>query len=313
MTEIIWQNNKTRYTLGENFEIEKADSKELSRFSAIYRNNNNWFRQSFDKLFSIFAEEENCFWILEHNQRIGGVIIEPNEMGWLFLMPPFCDRQKVLKLLVKNLKQWSNPNKMIFAHGVLSSELNDYFRTGFRPTSELRYIENHGIPNLSWDTSCVMIRPTQKYETVFLNQYKLVNPKEVDAHALGRFFCRVFDNGKSIEIHTDTYKNYFENCNEETLNASSVLIDKDSQEIIGACLISIWNEWPLIYDVGVHESHRGAGIAGNMIKKALNDLTDVYPVLRLFVELGNDAQSLYHNLGFIAGEETTSLYIGKNK
>ena len=313
MIETLWQNNVTRYTLDENFEIEKADSKELSRFSAIYRNNNNWFRQSFDRMFSIFEEEENCFWILEQNQRIGGVIIKPNEIGWLFFIPPFCDRQKILNLLVKNLKRWSNPEKMIFAHGVLSSELKDYLRTGFRPTSELRYLKDNGMSNPSWDSSCVMIRPTQNYETVFTDRYKIVNPKEIDVHALGRFFCIVFDNEKSIETHTEAYKNYFENCSEDTLNASTVLIDKESQEIIGACLISIWNDWPLIYDVGVLNGYRGTGLAGKMIKKSLNNLTDVYPVLRLFVELGNDAQSLYHNLGFIAGEETTSLYIGNNK
>ena len=313
MMETVWENNKTRYTLGGNFEIEKADSIELSRFSAIYRNNNNWFRQSFDKLFSIFAEEENCFWILEHDQRIGGVIIKPNEMGWLFFIPPFSDRSRVLNLLVKHLKRWSNPEKIIFAHGVLSSELNDYLRTGFRPTSELRYFKESGSSNLPWDTSCVMIRPTQKYETVFPDQYKIVNPKDVEVQALGRFFCKVFDNDKSIETHTEAYKNYFKNCKDQTLNTSTVLIDKESNEIVGACLISIWNDWPLIYDVGVHNGHRGAGLAGKMIQKALNNLTDVYPVLRLFVELGNDAQSLYHRLGFIAGEETTSLYIGKNK
>lgn len=313
MTESLWQNDKTRYMLDENFEIEKADSKELSRFSAIYRNNNNWFRQSFEKLFSIFAEEENCFWIINHGKRVGGVIIKPNEMGWLFLIPPFCDRQKILNLLVKNLISWSNPEKMIFAHGVLSSELKDYLRTGFSPTSELRYLEENGMSSLPWDISCVMIRPTQKYEIQFTDQYEIVSPKEVDVHALGRFFYIVFDNEKSIETYTEAYKNYFNNCNEETLNASTVVIDKVSKEIVGVCLISIWNDWPLIYDVGVLNGYRENGLAGKMIKKSLNNLTNTYPVLRLFVELGNDAQALYHNLGFIAGEETTSLYIGKNK
>lgn len=309
MNEIIWENNKTRYLLGENFEIEKADSKELSRFSAIYRNNNNWFRQSFDKLFAIFAEEENCFWILKDSQRVGGVIMKPNEMGWLFFIPPFCDRPKVLNLLVKTLKHWSNPEKTMFAHGVLSSELKDYLRTGFRPTSELRYFKDTKVSNLPWDTSCVMIRPTQKFEVAFSDQYKIVSPNDVELQALGRFFCTVFDNGKSIETHTEAYKSYFENSNEEALNASTVLIDKESQEIIGVCLISIWSDWPLIYDVGVHKAYRGRGLAGEMIKYALNNLLEAYPVLRLFVELGNDAQALYHNLGFIAGEETTSLYL----
>lgn len=45
------------------------------------------------------------------------------------------------------------------------------------------------------------------------------------------------------------------------------------------------------------------------MKIALNNFKGECPVLRLFVELGNDAEALYHNLGFIAGEETTSLYI----
>lgn len=313
MTESLWQTGKTRYTLEGDFQIEKANASELSRFSAIYRKNNNWFRQSFEKLFSIFEDEEHCFWIIQDNQRVGGVIIKPNEMGWLFLIPPFCDRPKVLNLLVKHLMSCSNPDKMIFAHGVLSSELNDYFRTGFRPTSELRHFKDKEMSNLPWHTSCVMIRPTQSFEIAFDDSYECLRPKANDIQALGRFFCSVFDNGKSLETYIEAYTNYFNNCNEETLNASTVLIDKKSKEIIGACLISIWNDWPLIYDVGVHRDYKGKGLASKMIKKSLNHLNAHYPVLRLFVELGNHAQSLYHHLGFIAGEETTSLYMDKRR
>ncbi|MFK4169671.1 GNAT family N-acetyltransferase [Paenibacillus lautus] len=61
-------------------------------------------------------------------------------------------------------------------------------------------------------------------------------------------------------------------------------------------------------------TYRGRGLATRMLKRALSVLKDKYPVLRLYVMEGNDAESVYLNLGFIPGVlEIQSMYIPLNQ
>ena len=46
-----------------------------------------------------------------------------------------------------------------------------------------------------------------------------------------------------------------------------------------------------------------------MLKKALTVLNNEYPILRLFVTIGNVAESVYYELGFIQGAEFKIFYI----
>jgi ribosomal protein S18 acetylase RimI-like enzyme len=79
--------------------------------------------------------------------------------------------------------------------------------------------------------------------------------------------------------------------------------------LIGACLISLYDEWPLVYDISVHPSYRGSQLASKMLKKALTVLHTNYPLLRLYVTIGNGAQSVYYKLGFVSGVESKRFYI----
>ncbi|PRR77964.1 hypothetical protein CLLI_20590 [Clostridium liquoris] len=45
------------------------------------------------------------------------------------------------------------------------------------------------------------------------------------------------------------------------------------------------------------------------MQKALTVLNKDYPVLRLFVTLGNASESIYYGLGFVTGVEFKKLYI----
>ena len=48
---------------------------------------------------------------------------------------------------------------------------------------------------------------------------------------------------------------------EATHEASTVLIAEPNGPLIGACLISLWEGWPLVYDLFVHPRHQGQGLA----------------------------------------------------
>ncbi|MBU3227383.1 hypothetical protein [Clostridium algidicarnis] len=46
-----------------------------------------------------------------------------------------------------------------------------------------------------------------------------------------------------------------------------------------------------------------------MLNRSLTILKKQYPTLRLFVTLGNDAEMVYHKMGFLAGTETTEMIL----
>jgi hypothetical protein len=48
-----------------------------------------------------------------------------------------------------------------------------------------------------------------------------------------------------------------------------------------------------------------------MIKKALSVLKEEFPVLRLYVTIGNKAENLYYNLGFLKGSEKITMKLKK--
>ena len=71
--------------------------------------------------------------------------------------------------------------------------------------------------------------------------------------------------------------------------------------LAGACLVSIWEDWPLIGSLAIRPDLRGHGLAGSLMRHALGTLHTAYPVVRLFVTMGNPAESLYRKLSFISG------------
>lgn len=137
----------SHYILDNEIEIVKADLKEFAIHYAIYREN-IFFRQSWERRISIFAEDAPCYWITFKNRRIGGVCIEPNLLSSFFLETPFQDILRVLIPLKKFLIHCSDPSKPIEAFGILPYETEHFLRLGFLPSESRR----------------VMIRPTEIFE-----------------------------------------------------------------------------------------------------------------------------------------------------
>ena len=60
------------------------------------------------------------------------------------------------------------------------------------------------------------------------------------------------DKNLQYEDSLDEVNDYFNNCTEDILlEASTLIYDKVEKELIGACLVSCVEEWPLIHTVGV--------------------------------------------------------------
>jgi ribosomal protein S18 acetylase RimI-like enzyme len=113
----------------------------------------------------------------------------------------------------------------------------------------------------------------------------------------------------TIADYESSVRYYSENNDNNTIMASTLLLDKVTAQVVGVCMVSKWEGLPLFYEVAVHPRLQGRGLATTMMKKALTTLKAEYPVVRLFVTLGNDAERVYSDLGFLGGTELMSFYL----
>ncbi len=63
----------------------------------------------------------------------------------------------------------------------------------------------------------------------------------------------------------------------------------------------------LISQIAVNSSYEGKGIGTKMLKKTLTILKEEYPVVRLYVDIENEAEQVYDNLGFLKELELTQM------
>lgn len=310
----VWSNNTDYYELSDKYSIVKASPEEFAIYESVYGDKiynrfavKHWDLRLAVSLDNPFAKEESFYWIKDGKLRIGGVLIEPNVIARLFIIPPFENLFEIVKLLKKLLIKWSDSSKNIYAYQI-SPEQSHYFEmVGFWPDK-----------NRQW-----MMRPTEVFDFVWDKTVIVKTPRQNNSEEIAKLFYESFNggidcqyiakqNGQEFmyEDYLDEVNEYFNDCTEDILlEASTLIYDKAEKKLIGACLVSFIEEWPLIHTIGVNPSYRGKQLSTTMLKKALTVLKDKYPILRLFVTVGNVAESVYYELGFISGVEFKRFYL----
>jgi len=294
------------YELSQEYSIERAEAEEYGIYLLTYgdRERNKYAIKDWDMTAAYYTRYlKDIFWIKKKDKRVGGVRIKPNLIAEFFTIPPFEETFSVLKLLKELLIHWSDCEKDVITYGIYPEMVENYLRLGFRRREARQW----------------MIRPTESYAVQWEDNFTVVIPEKHMEQELGRLYYEahfggIEDDGSGIEKKIEDTKYYFENkfdC-EIARKASTVIYDNNTKELIGACLIAIYEGWPLIFDLAVKPGYQGKGIAEKMIKQALTVLKEEYRVLVLYVTLGNNAQQLYHKLGFAQGTKYEELYIPKS-
>ncbi|OBR67973.1 hypothetical protein A7K91_18750 [Paenibacillus oryzae] len=290
------------YRLDDNYALVRAEYKTFSIHFNTYREN-IFFRQSWEKRLPIFGDDDHCYWITYQQKRIGGVCIEPNTMSALFLEPPFTNLHEVAGRLKKLLLNISDLNKPVRVYAVLPDQRDSMLRLGFLP-SEARKI---------------MIRPTERFESQEWDKsFDVIPPEPEHGAKLAELFYDAYSGSDSIgmpgehnmrQVESDIQYYFQHNPFDIVKTASTVVFDRSTGRIAAACLVSLWEELPLIYDIAVSPAYREAGMAAKLLKIALSELYGHFDTLRLFVTVGNPAETLYYNLGFYSGLPQEDFYL----
>jgi len=308
-----WSRDREKYQLDDEVYITKASEDEFSIFESIYGDgqSNRFAIKHWDLRLAIsldtpFAIGNSYYWIVKDDVKIGGVLIEPNVIARLFLIPPYNDLYRVLKTLKKLLIKWSDPKKNINAFQI-NNEQGKYFEMlGFWKEKSRRWI----------------MRPTEELNYEYNQEFIFESPDKQQNRDIAELLCSSFRNGvdKESQLYKDTetecleaYLNdvndFFVNTNSLLLEASTVIYDAKDRKIVGVCLISLFEEWPLIHTIALDSSYSGKGLGKIMLNKGISILNREYPVVRLFVTIGNSAASVYHELGFVQGVAFGKYYL----
>lgn len=306
-----WSEDEISYELSNDYSIRKAESEEWGVYCSIYYNIHyiGFFRED-----GFNSAQKNAFWIYQGESKIGGVRMSPNRIYHLFVIPPFNDTFVVLKLLKKLLIYWSDRTEPIKTFEVLPDQVHLFARAGFWP-DEFR---------CRW-----MQRPTDHFELEWNEEFRIESPQiEDDGKGAKRFIledqiaeCSYASFAGSLEATRRKHFSYEDfipseepnYTNEALLTASTLVYDRKSGQLIANCLLGLQGDYAAVYSIGVMPGYRGKGIATLMLKRGLSLLKDKYPFLRLYVMEGNDAESVYTNLGFVPGvQEIQSMYIPVN-
>lgn len=288
--------------LDSGLSLMKAPTRDFAIHYTTYREN-VFFRQTWERRIAIFEDGIPCYWLIHEGKRIGGVCVEPNLLWALYLEPPFTDMHRVVGVLKRYLMKVSNKDEPIEVIGILPYQEEYFLRLGFKPVEKRR----------------IMIRPTERLQLCKLPDGIVIEPLKVDHleeiallsfNAYSGVDCIGMPVMNTIEQQRADLEFYFEHTNDELLRkSSSVVFDKGKGKMVGVCLVSMWEDLPLIANVAVDPDYRGNGIANNLLKKSLTMLKKQHEVVRLFVTVGNAAESLYYDLGFLPGLEQITFVL----
>lgn len=277
------------------YSLVKADPIIYSKYFATYRKN-VWFRPSWKHVQQMMAGADDCYWIMSDGIRIAGISISENMLGSLFVIPPFGFSQSIAAYLKEYILETITGITRIYADNVLTEHIAAFEAEGFKPEQARK----------------CMIRPTGDTQIPSLvDQFRCEQPEPDELVSITRLmmgaYCNSIDD-RDGETFTQDIVYYFENNSIDILlDASSTLVDQQSNEIVGVCFVSLWEDLPLIYEIAVAPACRGKGLAEYMLRKAIHKLDRHYDVLRLFVTTGNRAELLYTKLGFLPGDELTNM------
>lgn len=150
-----------------------------------------------------------------------------------------------------------------------------------------------------------MVCATSEFNITFEDRYKIIAPKIEHAETMAKVYYDTYSSNeleyissRPNDFQVSNVQVYFKHIQAMgiTNKWSTLILDTNTDKIIGACMVGFVNGLSYILDFVVHPEFQRRGLGAKMI----NLLFKNYPVIRMNVTVGNGAEKFYEKLGFIS-------------
>ncbi|PFG05353.1 N-acetyltransferase [Bacillus sp. es.034] len=280
------------------------EPKEYTRYYSIYHGQkyaDSYFRRSPETLVEVATIFDCGYFIVEGETIIGGVLLKPNFISDLFIVPPYKDYEGVAHKLLNYVKKISAIEEKIIVREVVEEHVATYEQLGCK-------IQEVNV----W-----MIRPTEPMMAFLREGYRSRAVLSKDANDIACLLMKAYSPNPAYK-EIGTKEDYLLHVNEfidvhkhnEIMDeCSRVVIDTHSGTIVGVCLHMEFEDYPLIMSLVVEPDHQQRGIGRYLLTHSIHSSSEGYPATRLSVIEDNAAIKLYEDLGFFKSKSISDMYL----
>lgn len=222
----------------------------------------------------------------EEGQIVGGVLQPDNIVMGLFTIAPYNDYAKLLQVLMEHLE-----DKEYVFYEIPESNSN-YYQDGFRLDQ----------------SEVLMHMKTKKVGLSLPDGYTASLIEEKDIKEIGRMLHKAFISDKvykhvdPVEEFIGSTQGYFNHVKDhDHLYKATKKIQDDQGHIVGALLTMMDAGHPFAYNLAVDPDHQKKGLGKYLLGSFVNDISEHYDLVRLYVHTSNPIKHMYERIGFEYG------------
>lgn len=295
---------KELISLEDGITLVYQEPKEYLRYYSVYYGHkyaDYFFRRSPETMLEIASIFDCGYFIMKDEEIIGGVFLKPNFMSDLFVVPPYEDYEGLVHRLLNYLKKVSKTDEKIILRDIIEEHTAAFEQNGCR-VQETNY----------W-----MIRPTQSLVPVLPEGYLSKSVAPEDTNDIACLIMKSYQANPaykqigSKEDYIQHIKEFIEKYQSNKImdECSRVIIDQNTNKLVGVCLHMEFEDYPLIMSLAVDPEHQCRGLGRFLLTHSINISSKGYPAARLAVIKGNSAIKLYEAMGFIRNKSISDMYL----
>jgi ribosomal protein S18 acetylase RimI-like enzyme len=275
--------------------LVKADMSLFAIYQTMYSNADIEMWYDWDERLNDTKWTDQCYFLMIKDKKIGGVIVTDDALCFPFLISPFCDRMKYWNSLIKQ-----SPRLKI--NCVLEEDKS------ILPMFNYKAIVSRQV----------MCRPADSIETTLSSDFTCRNfDINKEKNEIGNIILKGYSGGIDYEIYGEkTLESIIDDIGKimniyAPKNLSHVIIEKATDQIAGICLAGTGKnhkpDYIEIAEICVLPQFRGRDLAKYMISRIVTQAHGLVPFVKLCVTVGNNAEYLYRQMGFISGPSFTDM------
>ena len=286
------------------YSLIQADRDLFARYQTIYSGADTNLQINWEYRLRDTTWTEDCFWIIKDGSRMGGMLVINNTIQFPFLIPPYHNRHELWDALrIVSDREQLNITKV---HGALDDDVSILLSYGYAIDSSRRCMcRPSDIFTMSLNDKFIWRIPDLTQDiSEMIDVLEVGYENSIDYQTFGRPEAGEVE--KDVRYFLDGYKKT------DTIQHSTIVIHKESNCMVGLCLAGGHPEsscplYSFIADLVVLPQFRGQGLADFMLRRAVTEAVNSYPLSGLCVTVGNPAESIYHKLGFWGGPRFTNM------